>query len=153
MLWVQHSHSGLCSNDARTSLPDLTGRGKKRIKVVFTVNWSTKQPSHTNDKQQGCRTERSISSQCIQGHVDYSTHFHVSGHSVCFINILRTFHWLELVLCFSSESRTYWQQLSTIWPLVNWINWSQPLAKVSNSAAFKCLMLGSFPKCKKISID
>lgn len=68
-------------NDAKTVLADIKGN-----LVIYS---KLQKPSQTKEKTVGCRPEQSVSSQCIQGSY---THFHVNGHSGCFINILRTFH-------------------------------------------------------------
>lgn len=106
-------------NDAKTGLADMKGNiVNKRIRALFTVN-CINHPKLMK-RLKGCRAEHSISSQRIRGSVACYGHFHVNGHSGYFINILRTFNWVELFFCFSSRNRAARQKNSiTAGPLVN----------------------------------
>lgn len=85
-------------NDAKTDPAGIKGNlGKKINKYGYYLQSTTGTTA--------CRAEHSISTQCIGGSVARFSHFRVNGHSGCFINIPRTFHWVELFLCSSSRNR------------------------------------------------
>lgn len=112
-----HTRSGLALNDGKTDPASIKGNLVQKKKYGYYL-----QTTGTT----ACRAEHSVSTQYIGDSVARSRHFHVNGHSGCFINIPRTFHRVELFLCSSSRNRAARQRSSvTAEPLVYWLKWSR----------------------------